>query len=433
MAAEAPHPMPRSIRARLPLFLAILLVFAVVAPVAAGEFRGDDTVTVAAGETIDDDLYAGSGTVTISGTVNGDLSAAAGTITVTGDVTGSVNVAGGTVEIGGSVGGAVRVAGGTVTIGGTVGRDVVVVGGTVTITQSAAVAGDVAAGVGTLTMAGQVGGDVLAGAGTMEFTGSVEGSLDLGVEALTIGPGARIGGDVIYTSDREATIDGSAEIGGETARRTPQRDPAGPGGGAAFADNPLFTFLGLLLGLLVLGWGMLFVRPRLLLGSGEEVRRNPLLALGAGLAGCLGQILLVIALFILAALFGAFAGALAGAFAAPALIVILLIVILAIVAAVPLVMAVGRLVLRGDASSYLAYAVGAVIWAAVLTLVGLVGSGLDVLVFILVWIIGLGAYALYLLRTRTHPYVPGAPPPAAPVVADPPWTPPPAPPPPSQP
>jgi hypothetical protein len=262
------------------------------------------------------------------------------------------------------------------------------VGGTVTITQSATVAGDVAAGVGTLTMAGQVGGDMLAGAGTMEVTGSVEGSLDLGVEALTIGPGARIGGDVVYTSDREATIDGSAEIGGETTRRTPQRDPAeGPG----FADNPLFSFLGILLGLLVLGWGMLFVRPRLLIGSGEQVRRSPLLALGAGLATCLGQVLLVIALFILAALFGAFAGALAGAFAAPAIIVILLIVILAIVAAVPLVMAVGNLVLRGDASSYLAYAVGAVIWAAVLTLVGLVGSGLDVLVFLLIWILGLGA------------------------------------------
>ena len=429
MAAEAPHPMPRPIRARLPLFLAILLLFAVVAPVAAGEFRTDDTVTVAAGETIDDDLYAGSGTVTISGTVNGDLSAAAGTVTVTGDVTGSVNVAGGTIDIGGSVGGALRVAGGTVTIGGSVGRDLVIAGGTVTIAESATIAGDVAAGVGTLTMAGQVGGDVLAGAGTMDITGSVEGSLDLGVEALTIGPGARIGGDVLYTSDREATIDSAAEIGGETTRRTPQRDPAGP----AFADNPLFSFLGILLGLLVLGWGMLFVRPRFLIGSGEQVRRNPLLALGAGLATCLGQVLLVIALFILAALVGAFAGALAGAFAAPAVIVILLIVILAIVAAVPLVMAVGNLVLRGDASSYLAYAVGAVIWAAVLTLVGLVGSGLDVLVFLLVWILGLGAYALYLWRTRTQPYVPGVPPPAAPVVADPPWTAPPAPPPASQP
>lgn len=420
--------MPRPIRTRLPVFLAILLLLVIAAPVAAGEFRTDDTVTVAEGETIDDDLYAGSGTVTIDGTVNGDVTAAAGTVTVDGEVTGSVNVAGGTVEIAGSVGGGARIAGGTVTIAGSIGRDVVVLGGTVTIAESATVAGDVAAGVGTLTVAGQVGGDLLAGAGNIEVTGNVTGSLDVGVDTLVIGPGAQIGGDVEYTSDKEATIDSSAEIAGETTRRTPQRDPSGP----ALADNPLFSFLGILIGLLVLGWGMLLVRPRLLIGSGEQVRRNPLLALGAGLATCLGQILLVIALFILAALFGAFAGALAGAFAAPAVIVILLIVILAIVAAVPLIMAVGTLVLRGDASSYLAYAVGAVIFAAVLTVVGLVGSGLDVLVFVLIWILGLGAFALYLWRTRTQPYVPGQPP-AAPVVADPPWNPPPAPPPASQP
>ena len=38
------------------LLLGILSLFAFVAPAAAGDFRGSNTVTVGEGETIDDDL-----------------------------------------------------------------------------------------------------------------------------------------------------------------------------------------------------------------------------------------------------------------------------------------------------------------------------------------------------------------------------------------
>ena len=61
------------------LLLGILSLFAFVAPAAAGDFRGSNTVTVGEGETIDDDLYVGAGTVSIGGTIEGDAMIAAGT------------------------------------------------------------------------------------------------------------------------------------------------------------------------------------------------------------------------------------------------------------------------------------------------------------------------------------------------------------------
>jgi cytoskeletal protein CcmA (bactofilin family) len=414
-------------RLRLPglaLSLALAATLAAVpAPVLAGDYRSSDTVTVDSGETVEDDLYVTAGTITINGTVNGDVTVAGGTVTIGGEIVGSLNVAGGTVDVLGTVGGAVRAAAGTVRISGEVARDVVVVGGTVVVDPDATIGGDLAGGSGQISMSGSIAGDLLAGAEQIDVLGSVEGRVEVAVDELVIGPEASVGGDVIYSSTDEAEIADGATIGGSVERRNPSSDPAQP----LLVENPLFVFLGALLGLLVLGWGMLLLRPRLLVGSATELRTRPLLAVGAGIGTWIGQFVALIALFILAGILSLFVLALGGAFLLPALVVALLIVLLAIVAAVPVAMVIGDLILR-QGSRYLAYAAGALIWTALLTAAGLLNDGLGFLVYLCGWIIGLGAFALYAWRTRTQPYalesVPGAPipPPAAP--AEPPWTPP---------
>ncbi|PIP48826.1 MAG: hypothetical protein COX14_02585 [Chloroflexi bacterium CG23_combo_of_CG06-09_8_20_14_all_45_10] len=57
------------------LIVTLLTIFTVV-PVLAFDARSGATVTVASGETVDDDLYVGANTVIIDGTINGDLWAA---------------------------------------------------------------------------------------------------------------------------------------------------------------------------------------------------------------------------------------------------------------------------------------------------------------------------------------------------------------------
>jgi hypothetical protein len=295
----------------------------------------------------------------------------------------------------------VRVSGGTVRIAGAVGRDLVMFGGTTTVASSATVAGDLAGGVGTLTMDGSVAGDLLMGSGNVTVNGTVEGAVDAAVGDLTLGSTAVVGGDVRYTSRNEARIADGADVGGEVERREPQSVP----GASALTDNPVVSFVGILVGLLLFGWTLLAIRPRLVMGSGEALRTSPLAALGLGVVGWIGQFVLLILLIVVGALLAALAGSVGGAFIVAALIVLLLIVILIFLAAVPVAMAIGGLVLPGDRSPYLAYLAGAAILALVFVLAGFVPA-LGALVAILIWLLGLGALVRYLWRTRDVPWVP---------------------------
>lgn len=380
--------------------LAILATFLLVGPVAAGDFRGDGSVNVAAGETVDDDLYVAAGSVTIAGTVNGDATVAGGAVTVSGTVNGSLNVAGGTVDVLGDVTGAVRVSGGTVRIAGTVGRDLVLFGGTATLESGAEVGGDLAGGTGTLTVIGTVAGDLLAGAGSIELAGTVEGSVEVGVGTLDVGPNAIVGGGITYTSEREATIADGAQITGAVERR----DPATAGGGSPIANNPVVSYLGLLLGMLVLGWGLLAIRPRLVAGSADTLRNAPLPALGIGFVALIGQFVLLVLLVIVAGVLAIAAGALGAGFFVSAIVVLLLIILLILLSSVPVAMAIGRAILP-DASLNLAYLAGAAILCLILAAAGFVPV-LGGLLFLLVWILGLGAYVRYTWSTRNEPWLP---------------------------
>jgi hypothetical protein len=396
----------------LSLSLVLLLSFAAVT--VAAEYRAGDRVVVASGESVDDDLYVGAGTVVVDGTVNGDLTVGSGTVDVRGSVAGSVNVAGGDVRVSGSVGGAVRSLGGNVTVTGDVGRDVVVAGGNVTIESGATIGADVAGGAGSLRVDGIVQGDILAGAGELTVNGSVGGRIDANLGQLRIGPEATVAGDVRYASEREAEIADGAQIGGDVQRR----DPEWAGYRAALPDNPVVTLVGAFLGLLVLGWGLMLVRPAWVLLPGAALHRRPLLAFGAGLASWLGQFLLLIVLGILAAVFGMLATSFAGAFIIPLVIVVFLIVAMIFVSQVYVAMAIGRALGRLDLnlSPWFAYAIGALTWAAALTLLGWLAGALGGLAFFLGWILGLGAFALDILERRrldTAPAVP-APPAGAP-------------------
>ena len=99
------------------LTLFVLLMFVFVPSAAAYDGRSSDTITIAADETINDDLYLSGNTVVMDGTVNGNLIVAGENVTVNGEVTGSVFAAGNSVTINGVVGRSVYAAGAVVTLG----------------------------------------------------------------------------------------------------------------------------------------------------------------------------------------------------------------------------------------------------------------------------------------------------------------------------
>src|SRR5438067_12314803 len=97
----------------------------------AADLRQGSDNTVGPGETVNDDIYAGAGTISISGTVNGSVIAGVGTITVSGTITRDLILGGGTINLTGHGGGSLIAAGGNITVNGLIAQDRVVTDGTI--------------------------------------------------------------------------------------------------------------------------------------------------------------------------------------------------------------------------------------------------------------------------------------------------------------
>ena len=169
--------------------LAILTGVALAQGAVSDKLRTGNTVTIAAGETVANDLYAFAGTVRVDGTVDGDLVASGGLVDVTGTVTGDVLAAGGSVNITGTVGGDTRIAGGMLSVGGAIKEDLLATGGQLTVTSSGTVGEDLIAGTGQLTIDGAVTGNVLAQAGTYTKGGTIGGTEDVTITGRDGQPG----------------------------------------------------------------------------------------------------------------------------------------------------------------------------------------------------------------------------------------------------
>jgi len=186
------------------VLVSVLLVWPIVAT--AATFKAGDSYSLARGQTMADDLYVASGTITVSGVVSGDLVAAGGNLSVTGDVAEDAILAGGTINLGGSVGDDARVAGGNVSIDGTIADDLFVAGGQVHLTSSSVVSGDL----------------VVAG-GQVIVDGRVNGNVNITSGQVTLGDTAVVAGNLSYKSKKEAAIASGARIAGTTTFNQIQR------------------------------------------------------------------------------------------------------------------------------------------------------------------------------------------------------------------
>jgi hypothetical protein len=261
--------------------LAILGVIAAtvlsVGAVAAGGDVGSkvlsgQTVTVAAGDSVDHDLYVFAGEVTVDGDINGDLVAFAGVVTVNGNVDGDLVTGAGRVVINGTVGGDVRAGVGDLVLDGRVGEDLLAGSGTIRISGDGEVGEDLIFASGVVRMAGTVEGSVLGSASRYQNTGTVSGTEQVTVER----PGQ------------------SAE---------PELPP--PSEPLQVVGDGLRHFITVIL----LGAIAMWLVPRAVGASEETLRRRPLASAGIGigvLVGFIIQVIAVILIMILGALaFGA--------------------------------------------------------------------------------------------------------------------------------
>ncbi len=193
----------------------------------AFERRQGTRVTVAAGETIDDTLFAAGETVAIDGNVNGDLLAFGRSVTVRGNVTGNLVTGAETVRVEGTIGGSIiGGARGLSLASARIGRDLYAFGRDVEIEADANVAGNAIAAGESVDVDGRVGVDLAGFASTLTISGAVEGDVEGYAGRITLLPSARVGGNLTGHVDSagDLTVASGAVVGGTVDEQLVARD-----------------------------------------------------------------------------------------------------------------------------------------------------------------------------------------------------------------
>jgi cytoskeletal protein CcmA (bactofilin family) len=138
--------------------------------------------------------------ITIEGTLDGDLYVTAQTVRISGVVTGDVFAAGSQVDVTGEVRKSFRAAAGSVFLDGVVDGNVLVTGGSLAMGSKANIRGNVSAYTGQFTHRGTIDGSLTFTGGTAILGGKVKDDATLTADAIQIESGARVEGDIAYST-----------------------------------------------------------------------------------------------------------------------------------------------------------------------------------------------------------------------------------------
>lgn len=311
--------------------LVCLALVVLIPPAQAFEGRAGDTVVIAAGEVIDDDLYVGAGSFTLEGAVKGDLVVVGSTIEINGTVEGDLMAAGQSVTVNGVVMDDARIAGAVLTLRGNaqIADDVIGAGYSLETQAGSSVGGDLVFGGYQALLAGDIEEDVSAGAGGLALRGSVGGNVDADVgepgdqppfspfmfmpgmpavpsvsPGLTVGEGAKVGGNLDYTSAAEVDIP-AGSVAGEITRQAPvvEAEEEAPSPTVQLLDH-LRRFVALLL----VGLLMLWLVPAGTQRVADVLQARLLPSLGWGVVSIAAVILaflvILVAMILLAVVLG---------------------------------------------------------------------------------------------------------------------------------
>lgn len=173
------------------------------------------SATVEEGEVVDSSLYSAGQNVDINGTINGDVFCAGQTVRIDATVRGDVICAGQNVSIKGKIDGNIRVAGQTVTIDAQVDRSMTVAGQTVSFDADAVVNRDATVTASSVNLKGKIGRDAVLGGSEIMLRGEVGRDVEASAPKVDMFSGARIGGNLTYTSEKDASIPPGVNIIGE--------------------------------------------------------------------------------------------------------------------------------------------------------------------------------------------------------------------------
>ena len=262
------------------LVVTLLMIFATV-PVVALDVRNGESVTVASGEVVDDNLFVAADTITIDGTVNGDLGAIGTTVTINGVVNGSVLAAGQIININGHVEHTVWAVGQTINVGGSINGNLQVAGLSVNIASTATIKGNLLFVAGITSIENPIEVGINRGGEAINSNG-IRGNADLEVMGLTLFPTANIQNDLSYGSGEGVHVQSRTQIAAAATHKLP---PAKPDPARAFPFALFTGVLGKLTSFLMAfaaGLVIILLVPRHLTSVAESIRARPWASLGWG-------------------------------------------------------------------------------------------------------------------------------------------------------
>lgn len=248
----------------------------------AVEFIGEDELYLEQPTT--DDTYAGGGLVTIDSDIDGDLVVGGGSITINGNIKGDLIAAGGQITINGDVEDDARVAGGTITVNGNIGDDLITSGGQLNVSSDSLIGGSLIMGTGYANILGTINEDIKGGGGKLILGGNVYRDVEVEIQDnLTLLPNAKINGNLIYTSLREAELEIDQVAGFiEYNKSVVEEKDFAKQIESFFSRVHLFIQLFSYLALLAVALVLVIVVPASLLNAAEVAIKKPWRSLGAG-------------------------------------------------------------------------------------------------------------------------------------------------------
>lgn len=205
--------------ANIALVILLIPFLLLGAPTAhAGDVEhGKPSYTLAAGQTVNTDLFVAGDYIRIDGTVNGDLFVWGKVAEVNGHVTGDVISWGQEIRVNGQVDGNVRDASESLTINGTVAKNVLAGAQEIELNSTGRVGGSVTFGGGEAVLSGRIGRDLMAGDDSTTINGFVGGNARLSGGNLLIASTAEVNGSTTYRGHHGPVVDPGAKLASPVA------------------------------------------------------------------------------------------------------------------------------------------------------------------------------------------------------------------------
>ena len=207
------------------LFLLIPLALAVQAQ--AMDFFATNTYTVAKGETVANEQWIYAVDVTVDGTAKSDLFLLAGNrLELGGEFEQSIWGLGGGVTLTGTARQSVRLSGKTIQANGQVDGNFMALGDTIHITTNSIVKGDIKLLGNNIVLDGTTKGNVSITASRIAtISGTIDGNLTIIAPEIILQNDTQIGGNLTYTSGKEL-VPAKGIVTGKLHRTTPPATPA---------------------------------------------------------------------------------------------------------------------------------------------------------------------------------------------------------------